>query len=56
MQGGTPWLICTGVFLMPVITFALGLYIGKRGLPIEIEVRRRDRTQQAERDMGYGQG
>lgn len=53
MEGATPWLICGSVSLLPLITFALGLYIGRKGLPYEIEIRRRERP---EDQVGYGQG
>ena len=36
LQGFTPWLVCIGAFAVPIATFALGIYIGKRGYSIQI--------------------
>lgn len=53
MQGATPWMICSGAFLVPIITFAIGFYIGRNGLPYSIRIERR---QAEEPEVGYGQG
>ena len=50
MDGATPWLICTGAFMVPIVTFALGLYIGRNGLPYTVEIKKRDH----EPDVGLG--
>jgi hypothetical protein len=40
------------VALLPMITFALGLYIGRKGLPYRIRIERRE----SEPEVGYGSG
>ncbi len=38
----TPWAICIGVFLIyPAITFVIGFYVGRRGLPFDIQISRK---------------
>jgi hypothetical protein len=38
----TPWAICFGVFaIYPAIAFVVGFYIGKKGLPVDVQIRRR---------------
>jgi hypothetical protein len=45
--------MCVGVFLVyPALSFVAGFYIGKRGLPFDIEIRRKPGWSM--RDDGYG--
>ena len=48
MDNLTPWAICLGVFIIyPAITFVLGFYLGRRGLPFDIQI-----TRKSERGRG----
>lgn len=47
-----PWMFCFGIFLvLPGVAFALGLYIGRNGVPIQIDVKKRT---DVDEDVGYG--
>jgi hypothetical protein len=56
MDNVTPWALCIGIFLIyPALAFVAGFYLGKRGLPFSVEIRRKpglDRPSLA--DDGYG--
>lgn len=56
MGNVTPWAMCVGIFLIyPAIAFVAGFYLGKKGMPFSIEIRRKpgwDRQSLA--DDGYG--
>jgi hypothetical protein len=39
MNTFTPWAICIGVFIIyPCIAFAIGFYIGRRGVPFYLRL------------------
>ena len=43
MDNLTPWAICLGVFIIyPAIAFVLGFYLGRRGLPFDIQITRKN--------------
>ena len=53
MNTVSPWLICFGVFLIyPALAFAIGWYIGKHGMPLEIKIKRPQKQSLA--SDGYG--
>lgn len=51
----TPWAVCVGVFLIyPALTFVLGFYVGKNGLPFEVRRRAGWGRRKPIVDDGYG--
>lgn len=51
----TPWAVCIGVFLIyPALTFVIGFYVGRKGMPFEIKVSRRGDWGKSMADDEYG--
>lgn len=41
MNTMTPWLVCFGVLLVyPAVAFAIGFYVGRRGVPFYLRLER----------------
>lgn len=37
----TPWALCIGLlFIWPAMTFSIGFYIGRKGMPFSIKIQR----------------
>jgi len=46
-----PWMFCFGIFLvLPGVAFALGLYIGRNGVPLQIDIKRKG---DVDEDVGF---
>jgi hypothetical protein len=42
MGNVTPWVICVGVVLIwPMLTFVVGFYVGRNGLPYDVKISKR---------------
>ena len=55
MDSFTPWAICIGVFMIyPAIAFVIGFYVGRRGLPFDIQVSRKPGWGKSMTDDDYG--
>lgn len=51
-QGGIGGMmaVCGGICLAPLITFVAGMYLGKRGLPWNIEISRKEEDYEVDVD------
>lgn len=50
-----PWALCVGVFLIyPMLAFVIGFYIGRKGMPFDVEIRRKPGWGKSLSDDEYG--
>jgi hypothetical protein len=47
-----PWMVCFGIFfVVPLVAFAAGVYVGRNGSPVEIKLKGGG---PGDEDVGYG--